>query len=382
LTRPTEANARRGDRDGARTSALRDAGAVLLAPGDAIARQLELLARLGGLREVSLWTADRQGSPRSQGSARGHPSNGVRAAAARALRGNETPPGPRRSIVARPVGPAEAPLGALAARASPGGSEAALVLLGEAAPLLACVLERRDLLQARQAQGEMILATERRLARFGLDLHDGPLQEAAALLSDMRRLAGQLGSEGMGHPMTEIIRGRIQDLEARAIELEADIRELARTAGGPAQLAGSLVTALRSEAQAFGRATGVMPRLEVSGPVDAATASQRITLLRGVQEALRNARRHGTGAKSVAVVVVALPGRLEATITDDGPGFDVKRALTRSRHEGRIGLAGIDQRARLLGGSSAVRSKPGGPTSVTIRLPRWEEHDSEPPAAE
>lgn len=352
-------------------SALRDVGAALEPASEAIAGQLHLLAELGPLRELSLWTLDEEGSPHRERSVAGRPSRGVRAAAARALRGTATPAGPRRAIVALPVGPDGDPVGALAARVPPGRSGEALELLAEAAPLLASVLERRDLLEARDHHSDVILASERRVARFGLDLHDGPLQEASALLSEIRLFANQLRSELGEHPLTEIISGRMQDLAARTTTLEGDLRELARTAGGPAELEGSLVPFLRAEARAFARATGVTPDLEVNGPVDEATASQRITVLRGIQEALRNARRHGA-AESVSVLVEAQPGRLEATVEDDGRGFNVARALARARRQGRIGLAGIDQRARLLGGSCEIRSRPGGPTSVKIRLPRWE----------
>lgn len=226
-----------------------------------------------------------------------------------------------------------------------------------------------------------LLPTERRLIRFGLDLHDGPLQESIALLADLRMFAGQLASELSGHPRVEIMTGRVADLEARTAGLEAEIRELARTAGGPASLEGSVVPALRDEVRAFAQATGTTPKLVVEGPVDEATASQRITLLRGIQEALRNARQHSE-ATAVSVSVEALPGRLEARIEDNGHGFDVDRGLARARRKGRIGLAGIGDRAELLGGSCAIESRPGGPTAVSISLPRWESEEARAAATE
>jgi signal transduction histidine kinase len=58
-------------------------------------------------------------------------------------------------------------------------------------------------------------------------------------------------------------------------------------------------------------------------------------------------------------------------IEDNGRGFDLERTLARARRRGRIGLSGIEERARLLGGTCTIKSRPGGPTSVAIDLPRW-----------
>jgi signal transduction histidine kinase len=361
-----------GEDFAAAAARLRDVERALLPPSDAILDQLRLLAELGGLREVSLWTLDEADRVHLLAHARGEPARGVRGIARQALRGGETAPGPRRALVAFPVGPAEAPVAALAARVPPGHSANALALFAEAAPLLACVIERERLLEAGERRAAVIAAGERRLTRFGLDLHDGPLQGIAALLSDLRLFSGQLESELAGHPRAELLSGRAQDLEGRALELETELREHSRSAGAGAAIDGSVSEALRSEVRAFAHATGVVPALQVAGPVEDSTTSQRVTLLRGIQEAMRNAREH-SGAGSVSVSVEASENRLEATVEDDGRGFDVKRALARARRGGRLGLAGIEQRARLLGGSCTVRSRPGGPTAVTISLPRWKQ---------
>jgi signal transduction histidine kinase len=335
-----------------------------------------MLASAGPMREVSLWIREGRKSICLE-FARGRPSEGVGAAARRALHGQSTPAGPRRTLIAVAVGIGDPPAGALAARVEPGRSAQALALLDEAKPLLSCLLDRRAMLESHERQAVVLAAAERRLTRFGLDLHDGPAQDVAALLSDIRMFRQQLGSELADHPLGPTLAGRADDLEHRAVSLEAAIRELARTAGGPAVLADSLAPALRSEVKAFALATGVTPALDITGPIDEATDSQRITLLRGVQEALRNAREH-SGARSVSVTVTAPPESLAATITDDGAGFDVERTLSRGHRQGHLGLGGIRERVRLLGGRCEIESRRGGPTSVRIVLPRWRP-DGPPP---
>jgi two-component system sensor histidine kinase DegS len=105
--------------------------------------------------------------------------------------------------------------------------------------------------------------------------------------------------------------------------------------------------------------------------VDSATPSQRIALMRGIQEALRNVRQHAE-AREVSVTVAAREDRIEARVRDDGRGFEVKEALARAAREGRLGLVGIMERARLLGGQCGISSRRGGPTTIAIMVPRWE----------
>lgn len=349
---------------------LRDPARTLLPPQEAIDAQLHTLARLGRWREISLWIPDVSGRLRCAAHARGKPAGGVAAVARQVhARQEPTPPGPRRSVVAIPLG-SPATAGVLAARARPGESAQALELLREASPVLASALERERLLAMTGQQSELVISTERRLARLGLDLHDGPAQHVTALLSDLRLFAMQLGRELNGDPRGEPLKGRLEDLELRSLALEAEIRELARSAGGPVIVKGTVGDILRSEARAFAEATGVVPSLTLRGPVDVATASQRIALLRAVQEALRNIRQHAEPS-TVSIRVEAGPESIEAEISDDGRGFDVDRAIARAERRGRLGISGIMTRAELLGGRCEIRSRPGGPTSIRLRLPRW-----------
>jgi signal transduction histidine kinase len=90
-----------------------------------------------------------------------------------------------------------------------------------------------------------------------------------------------------------------------------------------------------------------------------ATAAYRIA-----QEALTNAVRHA-GASKVSVVLQTVGQRLQLTVRDDGRGFDIG---TVSESEG-IGLAGMRERANLVGGRLRVRSTPGQGTEVCLEVP-------------
>ena len=269
------------------------------------------------------------------------------------------------------IGPATASTAALAARVPAGRSGDALALLAEASGLLSCVLERQTLLESGEREAaDAIAAAERRLARFALDLHDGPLQVGRRCSPTCGCSPAQLEPKLARHQAAANLGVASRTSSCEALAVAGGIRELARSAGAPAALAEPLRDVLRSEARALADATGAEVEVEVSGRVDAATPSQRIALLRGVQEALRNTKEHSQ-AKEVRLTVEAQPGRIVAEVRDDGRGFDVERTLARAARDGRLGLVGIIERAGMLGGSVQVRSR-RGQTSVTISLPRWE----------
>jgi hypothetical protein len=58
-------------------------------------------------------------------------------------------------------------------------------------------------------------------------------------------------------------------------------------------------------------------------------------------------------------------------VTDDGAGFNVERTLVRAARSGRLGLVGMAERVRLLGGVFDIDSAPGAGTTISVSLPRW-----------
>jgi signal transduction histidine kinase len=205
-------------------------------------------------------------------------------------------------------------------------------------------------------------AAERRLARLAFDLHDGPLQELAALAADLRLLRAQ-ASTAPAH----ILEGRIDDALGLLASIENDVRELARSLESKKIVRLPLAELVQSAADEA-EVDGIAVSVSVSGDVDECTPSQRIALYRVVQESLWNVRHH-SGATSASVDVSAGEDTLRAEITDPGRGFDVEAA--RRDGAGRMGLAGMTERVRLLGGTLEIDSRVGGPTRVRATIPRW-----------
>jgi signal transduction histidine kinase len=91
-------------------------------------------------------------------------------------------------------------------------------------------------------------------------------------------------------------------------------------------------------------------------------AEMSVELLRVLQEALTNARRHSR-ATSVEVSLRTEGDAVLAGVIDDGRGFDHAPART------GVGLSAMRERAEALGGNIEVESRPGEGTKVTVRVP-------------
>ena len=163
----------------------------------------------------------------------------------------------------------------------------------------------------------------------------------------------------------------MDELENQVGELDRVLRELAHSLEPASLLRRPLPRVIESEASALRERTGIEVDTHIIGDFGAMTASQKIALIRVVQEALTNIREHSNAA-NVSISIVAGRGRVDAQIEDDGDGFDVQRTLLDAAQRGRLGLVGSSERVRLLGGTFDIRSRSGGPTRVSLSLPRWQ----------
>jgi signal transduction histidine kinase len=249
-------------------------------------------------------------------------------------------------------------------------TSAADALLAAAAPPLAALLDRRELLRAEQAPDRVRGAVERRLARLRFDLHDGPQQDIHLLAQDLRLFRDQLGPMIEGDPNRERALGRLDDLEAQLVALDGDLRRLATTVESPFLAPTSLPEALRQLTEGFASRTGVIPQTHLRGSVASLTDSQQIALLSLIREALTNIRQH-SDADNVAITIAAGSEGVEVEVSDDGHGFEPESTLVTAARAGRLGLVGMHERVRMLGGSTKIDSRPGGPTLISATLPRW-----------
>jgi signal transduction histidine kinase len=211
-------------------------------------------------------------------------------------------------------------------------------------------------------------AAERRLTRVRFDLHDGPQQDLVLLAEDLRLFRCQLDSVLGKNANRERLVGRIDDLEARLVALDGDLRRISVSTESPFLQTETLQSALDKVISAFSERTAIEPEARFDGDFTGLTDSQHITLLGLIRESLSNIREH-SHAKHVSIVVSAGPQGVTATVTDDGRGFDPETTLVRTARQGHLGLVGMHERVRLLGGHTQIDSRPGGPTVISATLP-------------
>ncbi|HWN22805.1 MAG TPA: ATP-binding protein [Gaiellaceae bacterium] len=223
---------------------------------------------------------------------------------------------------------------------------------------------------ARGYEPGLAAANERLLVRLGFDLHDGPLQQVYVLAQDVRLLREQVVTlVESGH--REPVVGRFADLESQLSELHQDLRDLAHSLEPRSLLQQPLPDAVGRELAALNRRTGISTSIVVDGSFDALSASQRIALLRVLQEALSNIRQHSGSREVVVTLLDHVDDGVCMEIRDDGHGFVPDRVVRAEDGGSGIGLVGMRERLRLLGGCLEIESAPGGPTIVSATLPRW-----------
>jgi len=335
--------------------------------------QLGLLLGLDVVSEISLWRRTPGGLEciLTLGGV-GDPSRRVRAEAKAVLRGRS-----RLSLLggsnlrSTAVSRFGQPYAAVVGRLGAVDPDVADGFLAEAASALSPVIEREQLLEhSAERERTLVAASERRLMRLGFDLHDGPIQDVLALAADVRLLQQQV------YPFVlegyrEQAFGRFDDLTSRLVELDRDLRELAHSLETKSVISRPLGEILHREIDNFGERTGIDASLEIRGDPDSLSSAQRITVFRAIQEALANIREHA-GATVANVRVRARRSVIEVQISDNGMGFEVERALAKAAQRGRLGLVGIAERVRMVGGTFELESTPGGPTTLKLTLPRWE----------
>jgi signal transduction histidine kinase len=333
--------------------------------------QLRLIEELAQVAETSLWAKDSSARlvclADTGATAK---SRRFRAVAEQALEGTMAVSGSRGTILGVPVMQWDTPRAALVARTRVEHREHVSVFLREAATAMSPVIERAVVLERSAARERSLVgASERRLGRLAFDLHDGALQHIAALGTDLFLMQKQLG-QIVPDSFSAVALARAADVESQIRELERVLRELAHSLEPGSLVRRPLPDVIGAEAASFTEHTGIAVQQRVTGDFSGMTPSQKIALIRAVQEALTNIREHAN-ATTVRITIRERSDHVHARIEDDGAGFHVARTLLDSAQRGRLGLVGGSERIRLLGGKFDVRSKPGGPTIVSLSLPRW-----------
>jgi two-component system sensor histidine kinase DegS len=129
-----------------------------------------------------------------------------------------------------------------------------------------------------------------------------------------------------------------------------------------------LLATLRWEVSDFERRSGTKADLVVKGEERRSATEVELLIFRVIQEALRNVEKHAQASK-VEVKIEFGKDKTDISVVDDGRGFDLGEGLADLPRLGKLGLAGMEERVRLLNGRIKIESAPGKGTTVAVELP-------------
>jgi signal transduction histidine kinase len=229
------------------------------------------------------------------------------------------------------------------------------------AALVAWMAERRNSTARhyaalfRRASERLLTVEEDERRRIAGELHDGVGQVLTALTLTL----DAAGAE----PDAAVARRRVASARALADTALAGTRDLSHRIQ-PARLEErGLVAAVRDLASQSGFPVLVHADAAAAGDPHLLGATATVEVYRIIQEALANAAHH-SGAARAQVSVTRQDERLTVVVADEGRGFDPAEVS-----ESGIGLAGMVERSRLLGGQLSIESAPHAGTRVTVSVP-------------
>jgi PAS domain S-box-containing protein len=225
----------------------------------------------------------------------------------------------------------------------------------------------RDVTREKQLQENLRMyarqitkAHEEERKRIARELHDDSIQSLVILSRHIDDLAPD-GPRASEMPQNlEKIRQEIDEILDRTRRFTQDLRPPTLDYLG-------LLPALRELVSQLDQQSSIESDMQVTGKERHFEPEDELLIYRIVQEALRNIWRHSK-AKRVKVSIDFKKDNTTVEISDDGKGFKMEEDLKFVR-AGKIGLAGMQERADLLGGHLSIFSRPGQGTRVVLEIP-------------
>jgi signal transduction histidine kinase len=217
--------------------------------------------------------------------------------------------------------------------------------------------ERQTALEMRALYRQLVTAREGERGRLTRELHDGILQDLCAVTRDLRALETQSES---GEPSYEPLVIRSSETVKALRAICNDLR--------PPLLQQDLITALKALVQELDSRSNAPVHIETQ--VDDLQLEDEVALavFRITQEALNNAIQHAD-ASEITVRLTQYPDRLRLTVTDDGQGIGGSVESSRFVTRGHFGLAGMRERAAMVGGKLDLQTAVDYGTVVILELP-------------
>jgi len=227
----------------------------------------------------------------------------------------------------------------------------------------------RDVTKERQMEEnlryyieEITKAQEEERKRIARELHDETAQQLIALshqLEDFVRNNERLSPDDIE---------RVGSWRRHIKDTQQGLRWFIRELRPPMIDDLGLLPAVKWLKEELEVVSGMSVDLKVVGDERRFNPEAELVLFRIVQESLANVRRHAEASK-VEVLLEFAGDKTIVTVSDNGKGFQMPKALGDMSRLGKLGLIGMEERVRLLRGKLVVKSEVGIGTTVTVMVP-------------
>jgi signal transduction histidine kinase len=228
----------------------------------------------------------------------------------------------------------------------------------------------RDVTEEKQLQENMRFyvhqvtrAQEDERKRIARELHD---EASPPLLLLIQRL--DTVSSGTRPKLSHSLKEGLEGLRSQAIEALETLRRCAQDLRPRILDDLGLVAALEWMTEDMVKSQGIDAHTKVMGVEQTLPVETQLLLFRIAQEALSNIRTHAEASR-VVVKLEFGDNSIKMTVSDNGKGFELPERMGDLASVGKLGLAGMQERARLLGGSLEVESELGKGTRVEVETP-------------
>ncbi len=236
--------------------------------------------------------------------------------------------------------------------------------------------QRQQWEQVRAASFDMLAINEEEFGRIILDIHDGPVQNMFAALSQVNLLQSQLAQHSASLTAADAteLQKRLPRVSLLLESSLTEIRNFIGTFRPPEFARRRLPAVVEGLIIQHEELTGSTVDLDVEEPLPMVPLPIKIAVYRILQEALFNAHKHA-GVNRHFVRLHMDKGCLCLTVADQGTGFDAQATLaaeTENRTGHHIGLRGMRDRVKMVGGAFMIHSVPGQGTRIQVRIPLYE----------
>ena len=205
-------------------------------------------------------------------------------------------------------------------------------------------------------------AQEDERLRISRELHDDTAQVLAGLSRDIASLTTDESA------LPQMVVERLKVLRETANSMLEGVRRFSQDLRPSILDDLGLVPALEWLLDNLEKQHNIKTNISITGNRRRLTPEKELIIFRVAQEALSNVKRH-SNASTVETSIDVDEAALTLIINDNGRGFGIPQRAGDLIQSGKLGIVGMRERARLVGGTLIVQSEPGKGTTVTLRVP-------------